>query len=70
MFESDEEILERVYDLEEDEYVYKPMANIKDIIKTKTKAKTEVSIYSKIKYECKECHEDFRKKNSSSYSLI
>ena len=59
---------ERVYDQEEDDYVYKPMGNTKDIIKTKietktiTKPKAEDSIYSKIKYECKECHEEFRNK--------
>ena len=68
---------ERVYDQEEGDYVYKPMGNTKDIIQTKietktiTKPKTEDSIYSKIKYECKECHEDFRNKialTTHSYS--
>ena len=71
VFESDEEISERVYDQEEDDYVYKPMTNTRDIIKTKTKAETEDSMHSKIKYECKECHEEFRNKialTTHSYS--
>ena len=60
MFESEEEeISERVYNSDGEKY----------IIKTKTK--TEDSIYSKIKYECKECHEEFRNKialTTHSYS--
>ena len=70
-FESDDEISERLYDQEEDDYVYKPIANTKDIIETKTKPKAEDRIYSKIKYECKECHEQFRNKiglTTHSYS--
>ena len=68
---------ERVYDQEEDDYIYKPMGNIKDIIKTKietttiTKPKAEDSIYSEIKYECKKGHEEFRNKialTTHSYS--
>ena len=51
MFESEEEeISERVYNSDEDDYIIK------------TKAKTEDSIYSKIKYECKKRHEEFRNK--------
>ena len=60
MFESEEEeISERVYNSDEEDYIIK------------TKAKTEDSIYSKIKYECKECHEEFSNKialNTHSYS--
>ena len=59
MFESEEEILERVYNSDEDDYIIK------------TRAKTEDSIYSEIKYECKECHEEFRNKialTTHSYS--
>ena len=49
MFESEEEeISETVYNSDEDDYIIK------------TKIKTEDSIYSKIKYECKESHEEFR----------
>ena len=68
---------ERVYDQEEGDYFYKPMGNTKDIIQTKIETKTinkpkaEDSIYSKIKYECKECHEEFRNKiaqTTHSYS--
>ena len=70
MFESEEEeISERVYNSDEDDYVYKPKVNTKDIIKTKVK--NENNIYSKIKYECKECHEEFRNKialTAHSYS--
>ena len=53
MFESEEEeVSERVYNSDEDDYPIK------------TKTKTEDSIYSKIKYECKECHEEFRNKKA------
>ena len=68
--EVEDEILERVYNPDEDDYVLRPkdlrisFANkTKDIIKTKTeietKAKTKTdtdNIYTRIKYECKECH--------------
>ena len=51
MFESEEEeISERMYNSDEGHYI------------PKTKAETENSIYSKIRYECKECHEEFRNK--------
>ena len=47
MFESEEEeISERVYNSNEDDYI------IKTKPATKPKTKTEDSIYSKIKYEC------------------
>ena len=70
MFESEEEeILEKVYNSDEDDYIIKT----KDIIKTITKGvpQPEDSIYSKIKYECKECHEEFENKialTTHSYS--
>ena len=55
MFESEEEISERVYNSDEDDYI------------TKIKAKTENNFYSIVRlakpfhgYECKECHEEFR----------
>ena len=55
MFESeDEEILEKVYNSDEYDYI------IKTKPATKPKTKTEEDIYTRIKYECKECHEDFR----------
>ena len=75
MFESEEEISERVYNSDEDDYIIK------------TKAKTENNTYSKIRsakplgyqgqspfhgYECKECHEQFRNKialTTLSYNL-
>ena len=104
--EVEDEILERLYNPDEDDYIFKPkdlrssFANItKDIIKpkTETKAKTETdsetsvnlqnnsveplrscskthgdnNIYTRIKYECKECHEEFRNKialTTHSYS--
>ena len=66
MFESDEEeIAERVYNSDEDDYIIITKSA------TKPKTKTEDSIYSKIKYECKECHEEFRNKiaqTTHSYS--
>ena len=84
-----DEIFEKVYDLDEDDYVLKPkdlrssytdlqssfVNNTKDIIKTKAttkpKTKTEEDIYSKIKFECKECNQEFRNKialTTHSYS--
>ena len=66
MFESaEEEISERVYNLEEDDYI------IETKPATKPKTKTEEDIYTRIKYECKECHEEFRSKvalTTHSYS--
>ena len=66
MFESEEyEISERVYNLDEDDYI------IKTKPATKPKTKTEEDIYTRIKYECKECHEEFRSKvalTTHSYS--
>ena len=66
MFESEEEeISERVYNLDEDDYI------IKTEPATKPKTKTEEDIYTRIKYECKECHEEFRSKvalTTNSYS--
>ena len=67
MFESEEEeISERVYNSDEDDYVYKPKVNTKDIIKTKPKGVPQPgnNINSKIKYECKECHEEYRNKKA------
>ena len=84
--EVEDEILEKVYNPDEDDYVLRSQDlrssfanNTKDIIKTKTetetKAKTKTdtddNIYIRIKYECKECHEEFRNKialTTHSYS--
>ena len=66
MFESEEEeISERVYNSDEDDYI------IKTKPATKPKTKTEEYIYTRFKYECKECHEEFRNKialTTHSYS--
>ena len=63
MFESEEEeISERVYNSHEDDYIIKTRNIIKTETKVITKPKAEDRIYSKIKYECKECHEEFRNK--------
>ena len=57
MFESEEEeISERVYNSDEDDYI------IKTKLATKPKTKTEEDISTRFKYECKECHEEFRNK--------
>ena len=57
MFESEEEeILEKVYNSDEDDYI------IKTKPATKPKTKTEEDIYTRINYECNECHEEFRNK--------
>ena len=52
-----------------------PKGNTKDIIKTipitEPKTKTEDSIFSRIKYECKECHAEIKNKialTTQSYS--
>ena len=70
MFESEEEeISERVYNLDEDDYIIKTRAKTKT--ETKSETKTENNIYTRIKYECKECHEEFRSKvalTTNSYS--
>ena len=79
------ELLEKMFDsdLDGDEADYvlspktKPKDDTKDIIKTKTetKDKTETkpedNIYTRIKYECKECNQEFRNKialTTHSYS--
>ena len=91
-YEVEDEILERVYNPDEDDYILKPKDNTKDIIKTETvtkaKAKTDSetsvkplrgwskthgdnNIYTRIKYECKECREECRNKialTTHSYS--
>ena len=91
-YEVEDEIVERVYNPDEDDYILKPKDNTKDIIKSKTetKAKTKTVsetsvkplrgwskthgdniIYTRIKYECKECREEFRNKialTTHSYS--
>ena len=82
-----DEILERMYNPDEDDYVLRPKDlrssfanNNKDFIKTKTetetKAKTKTdtddNIYTRIKFECKECHEVIRNKialTTHSYNL-
>ena len=76
--EMEDETMERVYESEEEYYLFRPKTktkgasplvpqpkvNTKYIVKTKPitkpKSKTKDSIYSGIKYECKECHAEFR----------
>ena len=76
--EVEDETKECVYHAEEDDYILKPKTITKDntkvITKTKpsTKAKTtaEHNIFTRTKFECKKCHEAFRKKalNTHLYS--
>ena len=70
MFESEEEkISERVYNLDEDDYIIKTRAKTKT--ETKSETETENNIYSKIRFICKECHEEFGSKvalTTHSYS--
>ena len=73
------ETSERMYD-SDDELIYplsstKTKDNTKGVIKTKpitkTKTKTEDSIYSGIMFECKECHAELKNKialTTHSYS--
>ena len=59
MFEPEgKKILESVYNSDEDDYIIKT----KGIIKTKTKP--DNNIYTRIKFECKDCHEEFRNKRA------
>ena len=53
-----------VYNSDENDYVFRTKDNTKDIIKTKTETKTkgDDTIYTRIKYECKECQEEFGNK--------
>ena len=73
MFESEEEeISERVYNPDEDDYIIKTKGKAETKSKTETKSETvtksetetENNIYSKVRYICKECHEEFRSKVS------
>ena len=81
--EVEDETCERLYDVEEDDYIFKHKTitkdkfndDTKDIIKTKTttntKAKTNDNIYSRIRYICKEFNKEFRNKialTTHSYS--
>ena len=85
--EVEDETRERVYKSDEDDYVLRPKVNTKDKIKTKTETETKAktnpktedgpeamlrhTIYNRIKYECKEFHEEFRNKialTTHSYS--
>ena len=66
-----DETRQRVYNSDEDDYVLRPKDNTKDIIKTETETEGDDTIYTRIKYECKECHEEFRNKialTTHSYS--
>ena len=60
--EASNKTIEKMYDSDEDFIYVKPSTKTetKDIIKTKTKR--DDNIYTRIKYECKECHEEFRSK--------
>ena len=76
----DEDETMGVYDPAEDDYVLcpraKPKDNTRDISKTKTftkdkhKTKTDDNIYTRIKYECEECHEEFRNKIALTHIVI
>ena len=71
LFESEEveEISERVYNPDEDDYIIETRAKTKTEIKSETE--TENNIYSKIRFICNECHEEFRSKvalTTHSYS--
>ena len=68
--EVEDKTRQRVNAAEEDDYILKHKTitkdKTKDIIKTKpstnAKTKTADNIYTRIKFECKECHKEFRKK--------
>ena len=74
--EMEDKTMKRVYDSKEEYYFLRPKTktknNTKDIIITKpitnSKNKTEDSIYSGIKYECKECHAELRKTALTTHS--
>ena len=63
LFESEEEeISERVYNPDEDDYIFKTRAKTKTETKSETETETENNIYSKIRFIGKECHKEFRSK--------
>ena len=69
--EASNKTIEKMYDSDGDFIYVKPSTKIetKDIIKTKTKP--DDNIYTRIKFEYKECHEEFRSKvalTTHSYS--
>ena len=69
--EASTKTIEKMYDSDGDFICVKPSNKIetKDIIKTKTKP--DDNIYTRIKFECKKCHEEFRSKvalTTHSYS--
>ena len=85
--EVEDETREKVYNSDKDDYVLRPKDNTKDITKTKTETETKAetkpktedgteamlrhTIYTRIKYVCKECHEEIRNKialTTHSYS--
>ena len=84
--EVEDKTRERVCNSDEDDYVLRPKDlrssfanNTTDNNKTKTETETKAetktdtddNIYTRIKFECKECHEEFRKKialTTHSYS--
>ena len=66
--EASTKTIEKMYDSDGDLIYVKPSTKTetKDIIKTKTKP--DDNIYTRIKNECKECHEEFR--NKTALTLI
>ena len=71
----EDETREKVYSSDADDYGLRPKDlrssfayNTKDIIKTetetkaKTKTDTDDNIYTRIRFGCKECHEELRNK--------
>ena len=69
--ESSTKTIEKMYDSDGDFIYVKPSSKTetKDIIKAKTKP--DNNIYTRIKFECKKCHEEFRSKvalTTHSYS--
>ena len=60
--EASTKTLEKMYDSDGDFIYVKPFTKTetKDIIKSKTKPDNK--IYTRIRFECKKCHEEFRSK--------
>ena len=51
-----------MYNSDEDDYFIKTRDISKTETEDETETETEINIYSKIRFVCKECHEEFRNK--------
>ena len=60
--EASTKTIEKIYDSDGDFIYVKPSTKTETINIIKTKIKPDDNIYTRIKFECNECHEEFRSK--------